>query len=397
MRPIVHLVGLKASSSFSISSFLLPSLSLNLLVSTHLASSQLTSSNPTILKRLAKKSSYWPHIDDEDMSNKIFSIVSGPSTLAGLGSLAKFPREIRDEIYGHLWEGYHEKTRNGEELSFSWFDSSERAYLTWDGPTRYPILHVSTCIRREATESLTSLKTFEIFALDEKIMHRGYTLDMSFLDRIMNVCVQYVDPLWNCNHPMKHALKFEEHPRILSLFAGTEVLRKNLDVRLTRCFVEDTSEIMDPPMIEAVRQLTGFKTVAFSASDLGKPHGRRSDAWENTDLYFQELKQTLEPALGPSTVHYDGWHSWGLTHFRKTVTFYPRDFLSKRIQSPRNDSEIQRDERRAVSSEPISMSLTHRRLLRSTMLEFFKVIDDEVTRWASISGGSVWDWSRTAF
>ena len=189
-----------------------------------------------------------------------------PASSTPAGNLEVLPREIRDEIYGYVFG-----TIDLNELVVSFgvllalqIDSYGTTRLQWDEMYPSSILKLSKRIRQEAMEFLYSKGVFRIHDPSTN------TKDTLFMDRIMNVRLSYF-------------LSLEQRLKVTSLFAGTQVLRGTFT---EECDVYDTEkQIMEPPMIEAVKQLISFKTVAVQILEsLGRMSRKQESMHLSTSL-----------------------------------------------------------------------------------------------------------------
>lgn len=238
-----------------------------------------------------------------------------PTTAGNLGVL---PREIRDEIYRYVlgrtdpnkWD------RGADVLLAAPTDSVGTTHLYWRKGDFPRILQLSTRIRQEAIEFIYSKA---VFGMLEAYSPGINCIDMLDMNRIMNV------RLWSY-------LFLEERLKVMSLFAGAEVLRETF-AEIFMLDFWDEQHIIEPPMIEAGKQLTGFKSVAlvfywveFNGQD---------DPDTRVDALIREFRRELEPALGPSTKQ-------ELAHYEIGLIFHPRDYLSRKSQAAKGELESQK-------------------------------------------------------
>lgn len=253
-----------------------------------------------------------------------------PASSKPAGNLEVLPREIRDEIYGYVLgtTDYDDFVYDFEErlalhmdsevpLALH-MDSSGTTRLQWDdGFVFPPILKLSKRIRQEAMEFLYSKGVFWVHGSS---FPSTIIKDILLMDRIMNVTLS-ID------------LTLEERLKVTSLFAGTQVLRGTFTEERHLSLAE--KGIMNPPMIETVKQLIGFKIVTVLIFC-------EVSTWlDDLDTRFNalahELRRALEPALGPSTkqsLEVKG------RPYDIAVVFHPRDYLSRKTQAAK-ESEIQ--------------------------------------------------------
>lgn len=123
-------------------------------------------------------------------------------------------------------------------------------------------------------------------------------------------------------------MTLEQRLKVTSFFAATKVLRETCAEECHLC--NHKTQIMEPPVIEAVKQLIGFKTVAIVIySDL------RLLGQDDRDTRFNalghKLRRALEQALEPSTeqsLEVKGMEE--LIRYDFALVFHPRGYLSKK-------------------------------------------------------------------
>ena len=267
-----------------------------------------------------------------EKSSSIFQAVPTPA-----GNLGVLPREIRDEIYGYMLCLHRSNKGYGDsDVYIPPRSLFSKVCFRLGRRVNHRILHVSKGVRQEATEVLCSQG---VFALEARpLVH----LDISFVDPIMNV-------------RMGSKLTQQEEIKGISLFVGTQVLRKAFVMRID-CIKGTESRAMTPPLIELVKQLIGFKTVTFQIYPRTVPS--RKDPTErrdpngvpdccldaDSDTGFNALiaafRRELEPALGPSTEESLITEDKLATHHDIAVIFHPRDYLLKKKVEGERGSEI---------------------------------------------------------
>ena len=229
-----------------------------------------------------------------------------------LGTLSILPRELRDQIYGHVHSVlYH--IINSSEPNLIWGSVGQRGY-------GLPMLTLSKAIRQEC---LAALFKKAVFMLDN-VGYAGKAVrkpkDIPFIDQILNV--KYVVFLLEPNDMPEGIAKPVE------FFSGTEVLRNRCSVQL---YLGSTIGMLSvqSPLIIAIKGLTGFKIVTLHSRSCGGGFAR--EFGDNTDA----LRSALEPSLGPSIIRED-WENgvpWELT-------FRPRDYIAKRDRAKTVSSKL---------------------------------------------------------
>ena len=130
----------------------------------------------------------------------------------------------------------------------------------------------------------------------------------------------------------------EKYAEPLSFFAGTEVLRKSCAIELQN-LTPKAMLILESPFIDALDNLTGFKTVTLKLTTFYDEWCPEDAVWyvdggpSCTDqaagfwMIVDEMKSTLEQSLGPSVIieangegSILGWE----------LTFHPQDFIVKK-------------------------------------------------------------------
>ena len=221
------------------------------------------------------------------------------------GNLGVLPREIRDQIYGHLMSRLRSCYPYLCVEVMIQTDPCGKIQANFDG-SRYPILRTSACICREVMAVLYSEKVFTLRQL-YTLGRKDEFIDKIFVDLIMNVEVS------------RYQTKLPESLMFISLFAGTKVLRKTFFM----CMDYVPEVTLESPLADTIKQLIGFKTVTLHVIP-----GRGLRTIDDFNASVQATRQAFEPALGPSTKYSSssepdsGDHDIG-------VTFRPRDYLSQ--------------------------------------------------------------------
>lgn len=246
-----------------------------------------------------------------------------PASSTPAGNLEVLPREIRDEIYGYVLgtTDPNDLVRGFSVPLALQIDSFGTTRLHWDEMYPSSIIKLSKRIRQEAMEFLYSKGVFRIHGPSTN------TKDTLFMDRIMNV-------------KLPSYLSLEQRLKVTSLFAGTQVLRGTFAEEYDVYHVE--KQIMEPPMIEAVKQLISFKTVAVQIY-FGLPYTWMDEQDTRVNALVHDLRRALEPALGPSTEQsLEEKGQERSTRYDIALVFHPRDYVSRKTQAAEEESEIQK-------------------------------------------------------
>ena len=277
--------------------------------------------------------------------------------LKPLGDLSIFPREIRDEIYGHVLpraKKYRAFYSSSICRPFNYERHDRRAHTDfkrkeWIG-SNMSILRLSKAIKDEAMLLLYSEGTFCFRdCINPHDIDVPWHPKADVIDRMTNIEL-FHDP--TCI-PEWEMLSFTEHPRcagarLLEFFQGVSVTRKSILIVLDADDDGwlDVATAMVPwrlfsQLFKVLRHLTGFQTVTLRL--LVKPSslaGATVKEWQDLrgwaklsaelETLLTAMSQDLEPTLGNSSAMSEivsgpkeiGFY--GQTH----VTFHPRDHLA---------------------------------------------------------------------
>ena len=250
------------------------------------------------------------------------------------GTLSILPRELRDEIYRHLlnrqWPYYFNDSHYGD-------------IRKWMGDGLF-MLSVCKAIREEFLTVLCSERFFELhhYSLSDKIQHS----DIPFLYMISNVIIGLdVYPMSDNTNKFEPSIT---KPEPISFFNGTSVMRNVCLIELYRCMPGSLLSLLKSPLMHAMSELTGFKTVrlTFSTykldwleyddglSEKARQHIRETfyslETCPGFDDFVLRTSNALEPTLGYFAVTRVSWIDesglWG-----QRVTFHPRGHPTKRL------------------------------------------------------------------
>lgn len=267
-----------------------------------------------------------------------------------LGNLSVLPRELRDNIYAYIVpEGYttkwHAVVHPG--IHYTWLRHQEPGfekprYKSLKSPNapkfNITIFLLSRIIHEEAMIVFYSLGTFRFappcFEFNG-ITSIGSFPSTNIANRIMNVELLYQMSLkkiliLNSKGPRDlHStiLFWSPSPGPTALFKGNDIKRKSAFIQFK--FFEWSSyktEIIRTPILDDLKQLTGFRTVTLKLEkDSNNSYGDRA-AWEKGRVELKsmlnEIRASLEPSLGHGAMSEPGvcweFHSC-------QVVFHPRD------------------------------------------------------------------------
>lgn len=271
------------------------------------------------------------------------------TTPTPLGTLSVLPRELRDEIYSHVCEREYEFGRFSDRLHRKWHSN---------GNTDLPMLTLSKTIREELLAVLHAEAVFSIRSA-RYFQNKAWTRnDIPFIDHIQRVGLSTAVCALSDEHCNESMLDLREANEQLSkmraeptsFFAGTEVPRKTCVIEFILC-TPKTMLILQSPLFDAIKHLTGFKTVTLKISSI-REHWGPQDAliYIGEDTSFMDhavgfaaiidaIGSALEPSLGPNVIS----EAIVLQGIGWKITFHPRDYLSKQ-EKPEAGSGAQLEE-----------------------------------------------------
>lgn len=224
-----------------------------------------------------------------------------------------------------------------------------------------PTLRLSKVIREEF---LANLFAEAVFCLsDSGFRRRGeggirtetwIRDELLYIDRIQNVSystrllLHLYEYRWNKeigtadDQHRFDKFMMERSAEPVSFLTGTEVLRNNCLIHLSPITPKATL-LLQSPFIDAVKRLTGFKTVMLILGSTRTVHmrnrGAATDHAITVRAFVDAIRATLEGSLGPSVIsevrekHFEpvilggrGYHE----RIESKITFHPRDYVSKK-------------------------------------------------------------------
>ena len=257
-----------------------------------------------------------------------------------LGTLSTLPRELRDEIYGHVNDHEYYTSDSMRENCGKWRSRKDKSL-------GLPMMMLSKAIRQEFLAVLCGKAVFMLENADRAGGTPWERKRIPFVDHILNV--RYVALLVHPSMPFSELSRILRDPRIakkflsersakpVEFFTGTEVLRNNCSIEL-HSVIRTVIPVLQSPLMVAIKGLTGFKILTLKL---------RLEAWNwsrNDVLIFYEENQSyadqivglrdtanafrsaLEPSLGPTifSENYDN----GIASMK--FTFHPRDYVANR-------------------------------------------------------------------
>ncbi|KAF6239879.1 hypothetical protein HO173_002426 [Letharia columbiana] len=221
-----------------------------------------------------------------------------------------------------------------------------------------PMLTLSKTIREELLAVLHAEAVFSIRSA-RYFQNKAWTRnDIPFIDHIQRVGLSTAVCALSdehCNESMldpreanEQLSKMRAEPT--SFFTGTEVPRKTCVIEFILC-TPKTMLILQSPLFDAIKHLTGFKTVTLKISSI-REHWGPQDAliYIGEDPSFMDhavgfaaiidaIGSALEPSLGPNVIS----EAIVLQGIGWKITFHPRDYLSKQ-EKPEAGSGAQLEE-----------------------------------------------------
>lgn len=284
-------------------------------------------------------------------------------TLKPLGDLSLFPREIRDEIYRHVFPKKYKAFYSSSIVRPTVLKQTDlqavhfSMYHDWTA-SNLSILRLSKAIKDEAMPILYSEGTFRFYyGLGPQYPKEVPQLpNIDITNRMTNVEIVYdaqLDP-----HMDPEADSYLEWDASncygcapagpLEFFQGVTISRKSILIELRGCSfgVYLATKVTGSPLSRSLRQVTGFKDVTLRlATNKGvycpakwtsKAQGKEwIDAGEWEKLYagfiplFRAMSKNLEPALGKSSAMSElepGESSSRLSSSgQRHIVFHPRD------------------------------------------------------------------------
>lgn len=290
--------------------------------------------------------------------------VARPSILTSLGNLYILPREIRDEIYRHvcnqhnlhLWKGYYCHT-SGRVNSHPWngyyCNTSGRDNLhllngyycytfsrgkIWQG-FFFPIIQASKSIREEFRAVLFHQA---VFAIDHYEFGNNIQRPIPFLKEISNVRIFFRSG--PAPSPMGEQLLTSSKAVPISYFSGTSIMRNTCVLHHQKCCPIWPLPVQSP-VVHAISQLTGFKTVHLLFSTRAgfwlideTPEDIRTSFYgagtcPEYDKFVLRTSRALEPTLGPFALKSRMWKDSRRERWYQCATFHPQGGPNNKVDT----------------------------------------------------------------
>ena len=283
------------------------------------------------------------------------------STLQPLGNLSLLPREIRDEIYRQVLSKMHQAFYSCSLVESVVHVQPDRCTLSLikgerGGRTKsgLSILRLSKAIKDEAMPLLYSAVIF-LFSYYINPFPPRRTFDVDITTRMTNIVVSYdipselektPDATMVGNVPMGLPMgHVAGRPGDLAFFQGASITRKSILVNLRLCELwTHATDMTHLPLLEAVKQFTGFKTVIVritaviprktpargsseAATNKSLDVGRWEKLYAGLEPLLIAMSEALEPTLGNSSpISEHG--SEDLARVQRHITFHPQNHLA---------------------------------------------------------------------
>lgn len=218
-----------------------------------------------------------------------------------LGTLSTLPRELRDEIYGHVISQTYNSTIHPLDANLKW-----SGYAHWS--EELPTIQLSKAIRQEFLTILFSKTEFIFDYLSPARMTVWKREGSPFIDQILSVAFII--------YPRDRA---ERMAKSVEFFTGPEILRNKCYIGL---YLIAPSEVLGThsSVTTAIKGLIGFKIITV------RLHLVDGQLAANYGDIANALRSELEPSLGPSIITGRDWDKG----VGSELTFRPRDYLARK-------------------------------------------------------------------
>ena len=236
-----------------------------------------------------------------------------------LGTLSTLPRELRDQIYGHVHNEVYHISNSSHVSNLKWRSLGQYGY-------ELPMLKLSKAIRQEFLAALFDKAVFMVDNVGCTCGTAWKRKQIPFIDQILNVVYSVF-----LIHPNDMP---ERIAKPLEFFTGTEVLRNSCSIKP---YFQSPMSVVQSPLMIAMKGLTGFKIVTLKlTAHASWVDGQFRDV---TDAF----RSGLEPSLGPSIIRKD-W-DYG---FVSELTFRPRDYIANRNKAKTVSSNLGDEENQSL-------------------------------------------------
>lgn len=286
-----------------------------------------------------------------------------------LENLSIFPREVRDEVYSHVFpRGNIAIYLSSLELPDFYVNLDRSfAYLTGrESLTEVGFSALSSlpkAIRDEAMSYLCSKGTFRFYNCGIASNHQPQNpnVDIDIINRVSKIEILYdvilyqdKDTGFDANMKMRSNDDARALSGPLKSLQGATIARKSVIIGLKifdgpdrlLCLGREmmiSAKMTKSPLLEALKQLTGFKTVTLTLyyETYFRGEADVKKRCVGFEPLFGVLGKALEPTLGNSSAisepTIENFYSGRLWSGRRYITFHPRDHLTA-VTKAKNDT-----------------------------------------------------------
>lgn len=225
-----------------------------------------------------------------------------------LGDLSLFPRELRDEIYRHVFTKMYKAFYSSSIVKPAFYDESTDHSLSLIERDReertgsdLSILPLQKAINKEAIRLLYSKSTFcfcynvrpDYFPHSPQLGNVDITKRMTHIAISCNVgCASKIDSIPGHSLAWSSMSYLGARAGPLAFFQGVSIIRESIlvDLRLYEWSIYAASLTVSP-LFDALKQLTGFKTVTLRITSMS---GHCYPAQETSEATIQELLEAKQ-------------------------------------------------------------------------------------------------------
>ena len=231
-----------------------------------------------------------------------------------LGLFSRFPREIRDEIYRHILSKMYRPKYEPKVDDWFYVECKRNRRLTLS------VLALSKTVKDEAMALLFSEATFcYVGQIDSRLP------DIAITNRMRSIEILFYDSL---GPKLDDDRKTANFCAVLGLFQGDTITRKSILITFKQRSC--VTEMIMSPLLEALRELTGFKTVTLKLSSWdGFPPeaaGQRERCYVGFGPSLNAMRKYLEPSLGTSVMSDPAFRKDDF--WSRQIMFHPQDYLA---------------------------------------------------------------------
>ena len=275
-----------------------------------------------------------------------------------LGNLSIFPREVRDEVYRHVFPTGNIAFYLPLYEAPAFYVKLDRSlgYLTFESWTKVKLslLCLSMTFRDEAMSYLYSKG---IFCFNYSFLRdQDPNVDINIINRVSKVEILYDVMLDKdsdiAGFDVNMVLLDDSTPAragALSFLQGASIARKSVSIGLRVDYplcqgreMPISAKMTKSPLLEALKQFTGFETVTLTLlydEMIVRPEAHAGDCCMSFEPFFSVIRKTLEPTLGNSSA-ISGTTRIGrykTMSERRHITSHPRDHLAA-LANANNDA-----------------------------------------------------------